>query len=396
MRPRQTVLEAFSTFIQFEGDRFHRWLADARLHRRMQRCLEQSPKEVSRNFWALYWYKIWQAEPRPPATNHLSAYLQEACYWSAQRTLTHFASQQYGLADCFQIAIPRITKVLQGFRPDQGASLHNYAAAIFSSAIRDTLRQQQEVDLCSTWGLLRKVSQKRLTEALLHTGLGEAAVAQSLLAWNCFKRCYAPSQPGSSRKLPKPDPATLEQIATLYNQERPQLPQPGPTATSELLEQWLLAAAQAARTYLHPTVVSINTPRPGQESGELLDSLPGEDESLLASLLEQEEAQTRQGQQAQLNQVLETTIASLESPLPELLRLYYGENLTQQQMATQLDLKQYTVSRRLTKARELLLAALIRWGQETLHISPTADVLDYTSTVLEEWLQQHYSPIPTA
>jgi len=33
MHPRQSIIEIFSTFLQFEGDRFHNWATDARLRR---------------------------------------------------------------------------------------------------------------------------------------------------------------------------------------------------------------------------------------------------------------------------------------------------------------------------------------------------------------------------
>ena len=74
--------------------------------------------------------------------------------------------------------------------------------------------------------------------------------------------------------------------------------------------------------------------------------------------------------------------------------MYYGQELTQQQIAEQLAVKQYTVSRRLTKSRESLLLALASWSKETLHISLTSDVLNYISTVLEEWLKVYYSHPP--
>jgi hypothetical protein len=63
-------------------------------------------------------------------------------------------------------------------------------------------------------------------------------------------------------------------------------------------------------------------------------------------------------------------------------------------MAETLNTKQYTVSRRLSKARETLLTALAKWMQSTLHTAPTSDVLKYTSPVLEEWLQAHYHSQP--
>lgn len=401
MRPRTGILEIFSTFLQFEADRPSQWATDTRLRRNMQRCLEQSKQpEVSVHFWALYWYKLWTpaqssaARPTPAnqlAEAHLSAHLQEACYWAAHRNKTQFSTAQYTLSDCFQVAIGQVSKILKGFNPQQGFSLETYAGAIFTGAIRETLRQQRQVDVCTHWGLLRKVSQKRLMEALRVAGFSEATIAQYVLAWTSFKTLYVPTQVAANRKLPKPEPETWQAIATFYNRERHNLTPALPEATSELLEKWLTTCAQAARAYLNPSFVSINAPKGGQDGGEFLDDLPESSrESLLVELITQEEQQTRHDRQAQLNTMLEKTLAGFDPPTRSLLEMYYGQALTQQQMAAQLEMKQYTVSRRLSRAREMLLAAMASWSQEVLHISLTTDLLSYTNTALEEWLQRHY------
>jgi RNA polymerase sigma factor (sigma-70 family) len=390
MRSRQSLLEIFSTFLQFEGDRVSTWAIDARLRRRMQQCLDHSSPETSSNFWALYWYKIWQEDAGRDSNAHLTAYLQETCYWSAQKTMTNFALMQYTMPDCFQVAIAKVQKILQGFNPQQGFSLKNYASAIFTSTIRDTLRQRQEVDICTNWALLRKVSQKRLVESLQNAGLSAETITAYILAWSCFKSLYIPTQETSTRKLPRPDEATWVAIVQRYNTDRsPSLP----AAKPETLEKWLNICAQAARSYLNPNLVSINTPKSGQDTGELLDDVPESSrESLLADLIADEEDQTRQDQRSQLNQILEAAIAQLDSELQAILHLYYRENCTQQQMAERLEIKQYTVSRRLTKAREQLLKKIAIWSQDTLHISLTSALLQSMSLVIEEWLQQHYKP----
>ena len=414
MRPRTSLLEMFSTFLQFDHDRPQGWATDTRLRCSMQQVLQRSPDTDSENFWALHWYNFWktcpqvaqpaspkQAAPKQVAEAHLSAYLQEACYWSAHRTIVSFTTQQYSLADCFQIAVTSVAKILKGFNAEQGFNLETYASAIFSSAIRDTLRQRQEIDICTNWGLLRKVSQKRLTAALQHRGFEQATIAQYLLAWTCFRTLYVPTQATANRQLPKPDASMWQAIAELYNRERQTASsqtQPSPAITPETLEKWLLTCAQAARSYLHPSVVSINTPKLGQESGELLDDVPESPrESLLSDLIAEEEHQQRQGQQTQLNQILETALTTFDSATRSLLHLYYAEALTQQQMAERLDMKQYTISRRLSRVRADLLTVVARWSQETLHIPLTTDVLNYTSIALEEWLQRYYSqPCPTS
>lgn len=390
MRPRQSTLEIFSTFLLFDADRFSGWATESRLRRSMQNCLARSQPDAE-SFWILYWYKIWQAQPAGLAREHLSAYLQETCYWAAQKTAASFTSAQYSLPDCFQMAIARVDKVLKGFNPKQGFSLKNYAGATFSSVIKDVLLQRHEVDFCTHWALLRKLSQKRLVEALQDTGLSPKIVASYVLAWQCFKSLYVPTQATGTRKLPKPDRATWEAIADLYNTERfNQLDPPGPECNSETLEKWMIAGAKAARSYLYPSQVSINQPAPGRESGELLDGLIGE-ESLLSQIIVQEEEQARQTQQTQIGSVLVAALAKLDPQAQSLLQLYYGQKLTQQQMAEQLEIKQYTVSRRLTRVRGSLLMTLAQWSQETLHISLSSEVLNHTSAVLDEWLENHYS-----
>jgi len=395
MRPRHNLVEIFSTFLQFDADRLSGWVTEPRLRRSMRRCLEQSSSASTTDyFWALYWYKIWQAHSESLAEAHLSAYLQEVGYWAAQKTATSFASSQYTLADCFQIAIARIGTVLKGFNPQQGFSLKNYAASLFSSAIKELLRQRQEIDICTDWAMLRKLSQKRLVESLQNAGLPHDAIARHVLAWNCFKTLYVPHQATATRKLAQPDAETWAAIAKLYNAERlNQIAVTEPQTSAETLEKWLLASAKAARAYLYPNFVSINAPQPGQEAGEFIDNLPEtSQDSVLTQLIAEEEQRHRQDQLSQINRVLTHAIANLDDTAQQLLQMYYQQNATQQQMAAQLEMKQYTISRRLTKARETLLLALAQWSRDTLHITLTSDVLKDTSTVLEEWLQTHYSP----
>ena len=394
MRLRQNVIEIFSMFLQFNDDRSQGWVTEPKLRRSMLRCLEQSPQqETSENFWALYWHKVWQTQPQTLAALHLSAYLQESCYWAAKKISTGFVSTQYTLADCFQIAIAKVDKVLLKFNSQQGFSLKNYASVIFASVIKEVLRQRQEVNVSTDWALLRKLSHKRLEESLQHLGLSPATIASYLLAWNCFKTIYVPTQASGTRQLPAPDPGTKDAIAALYNAQRTsQLHPPGSECSPQTLEKWLVACAKAARSYLYPTLSSINAPKPGQESEEWLDNLPQlQGESLLTNLIITEEEQTRQSQQAQINDALVAAIAKLDGETQKLLILYYKAGLTQQQIALQLQMKQYTVSRRLTKSRETLLHALAQWSQQTLHISLSSNVLKNISAVLDELLQNHYS-----
>ncbi len=410
MRSRQDLVESFSTFLQFEGDRSHGWTVDPRLRRSMTRQLEQeSQKHLETTFWALYWHQRWQSAVAQEqsaqgagqasglstiSANHLNAHVQEGCYWAAQKTASRF---NYGISDCFQMAIAQFHKILRGFDSSQGSDFSTYASATFASLIRETLRQRQEVDICTTWGLLRKLSKKRLVESLQMAGLGAHCIAQYLLVWQAFKLHYVPVQAQGTRKLPKPDPSQFVAMAQFYNRERgAQLASDTPKIAADDIEPILLAMAKAARSYLYPTKVSINAQKGGQDS-EFIDDLTEnnltETERLspMEALVQVEIVEERQQQRSQLGDVLVDAIAQLDGPSQELLGFYYRDSLTQKEMAERLNIQQYTVSRRLTKIRKTLVKKLAQWSEATLHTSLDADLLSYISTVLEEWLQQRYS-----
>ena len=394
MHPRNSIIEIFSTFLQFDGDSFSGWATDAKLYRSMRSSINQNPTVAEKvdelaqqeNFWLDYWYQMLQSNSARLAQLHLSAYLQETCYWIAHRAVQSFASTQYKLSDCFQIAIANIDKVCKGFNPDRGFGFKAYAKAIFGSAIRDTLRQRHEVDICSTWGLLRKVSQKRLSESLLTSGLSPQVVNDYVRAWNCFKILYVPQPGNSSRQLPKPDAETWEAIAKDYNSNSQSQSQ----VDAKILEKWLEKSAVSVRNYLYPNVTSVNTPIGEGNSTELLDYLPDQRESLINEMITKEEEKTRTSQQLEVGAVLTATVENLQTQTQEILVLYYSQGLTQQQIAQQLQIKQYTISRRLTKAKELLVRSLTKWGQEKLHIPVNSDLLKNNTTVIEEWLEKYY------
>ena len=394
MRSRQGITELFATFLQFDANRVIGWATDARLRRNIvNRQKGLSKPENSEDFWVSYWYKEWQSQTKNLAGGHLSAYLQEVCYWAANKTVTHFSSGQYTLSDCFQAIVTKTDKVLQGFKPDMGFNIKNYASAIFSSELKELLRQQKEVDISTDWRLLRKLTQKRLVESLENAGLNPQAIESYVLAWKCYQALYAPRKEKGTRKLARPDDAVWDNIAKLYNHERrTQLSQPGAESSGETIEKWLLASAKAVRAYLYPNMASLNATS-GDNSGEFQDILPQlRQDSLLSEIVVQEEIDERKSQQSQISNAIIAAIKELDEQGQNILKYYYQGNLTQSQIAKELGVKQYTISRRLSKCKDTLLIKLSQWAQESLHISLNSPVLDYMSTLLEEWLQNYYKP----
>lgn len=360
MRPRQELTEIFSTFIQFEADRFSRWVRDARLHRNAQNHINQlAAASISEDVLALCWHQTWQDPINPLPKLHLSAYLQEPCYWAAQQTQRKYTNPQYNGADYFQLAIAELDSILKSFNPGRGSSLSAYARIAFTSRLRDILRQRREIDGVTTWTLLRsRITRKGLVEALHHAGFSTPEIDQYWLAWVCFKTVYTPTQEGIKR-LPDPDRILWEAAAKLYNTERQnQLRVPGSPCSPEMIEQWMRKAATCVRAYLHPAMTSLN---PAGGEGQEIDLPDPQATSGLDAIALREELETRLDQQQQVFNLLTMTVEQLLPEMQTILRLYYQQNQTQQQIAAHLSISQPTVVRRLTKARESLLTALMKW-----------------------------------
>jgi RNA polymerase sigma factor (sigma-70 family) len=395
MRQRKDLIETFSAFLQFESDRPTLWAIDPRLHRSMTRAVA-AESLGSEDFWAVYWLRQYdkQRDTLSPALRqsigHLAAYLQETCFWSVSRVMPRVGAVQMKLSDCFQVAIADVPKLLQAFDASKPTGLKTYANTVFGNCLRDYLRQSKEVDFCSDWGLLQKISRKRLLDALTASNFDAAMRDRYYLAWKALTSCHSSQKSPKLRTIEAPDAQTWESIARSFDRERKDFPHVA-AATSKELEKWLLDAAKKVRSYLYPTVNSLNVKKGDDTEADWESDLVGTDLSPLEALEEREATAERQSQQQQMVAVLEEAIAKLDAPARELLTLYYRDRATQQHIAQQLDIPQYAVSRKLSKARENLLKAILVWRQNTLHIAPTSDVISSISTLLEEWLESFYA-----
>ena len=387
MKPRQSLVEIFSTFLRLESDQITGWLTSQRLQRSMLACLRDAPSNQTDDRWARYWHKLWE-QAHPLAADHLTAYLQETCYWVARKMALGFADRM-AMADFFQIAIARVPNLLKHFNARYSQSFKTYAELGFKNSLKDWLRVQQQVEVCTDWALLYRLSRKRLLEALQGAALPPTTIEQYLLAWDCFRELVAVDDLRIN-VLKGPDAQTWQAIAVAYNAERSsQLRLPTTAASPELLEQWLLKCARTVRDFLNPSVTSADAPNLGQRVGSILDTVSDDPKyAPMESLLAQEEELARQAQLAQLNMILTRAIESFTAEERHLLGSYYNQEWTQAQIAQQLGMEQYQVSRQLGRLRRSLLKKLAQWSQETLHITLTPAVVDAMSLTLEEWLSQ--------
>jgi RNA polymerase sigma factor (sigma-70 family) len=387
MQLRTTVIDLFSTFIRLSGDRFDGWVSDRRLKKGMADCLARAEQaSPSEKFWALYWHKCWPTHTQAEA--HLQAYLQEPCYWATKRITARFTHGPWTLADGFQTAIAHTPSILKRYKPDYGSNLKTYAQTAFSNVIRDQLRQQHEATICSDWGLLRRLSRAQIQRSLRCAGITQTESA--ILIWQCFRAVCQPDPQRSVRALPPPTPDQLAQMAERYNRQRVELSPIPPRIGVEDLMASLQQVVQAARTYLAPTVMSLNQPQFDQAGQAPLETL-SDDDGPMHRLLAEEAYAEQQRRVQQLEAVLGKAIAALTPADQTLLRLYYREELTQAAIAQQLQIQQYQVSRRLSRVRQQLLVKVAQWSQEILHIALDSTILASMSDAIHGWLQRHYS-----
>lgn len=377
MQPRDRPIDLFSTFALLQDDRFQRWIIDPRLRQAMAQLISHAP-DADERVWAGYWHQQWQTHPRAQA--HLSAYLQEPCFWVAQDLTRRLQLGQYTMADYFQIANGEIHRVCKGFNPDRSNNIKTYAKLVLTSTLKDLLRQRQAADVCSDWALLRKISKKRVGEVLQDRGVLTSTAAEYQFAWFCFKTIYIPSDP-NGQKLPPPTPIVWHQITQLYNHKYPAL-------TAAQIETRLTKLAQWTRSYLYPSIDSLNRSKP--ETGEIIDDLTDANaQSLLDLAIESEEISQRLMQRSALQATLDRALQNLSPELQEIIQLCYGDRLSQQELADRLQLSQPTISRRIKQAEAGLLGALLQWIESQLHKFPDPIELTAISATLKEWLTEY-------
>jgi RNA polymerase sigma factor (sigma-70 family) len=408
MRSRDTNLDQFSTFAFLQGDRVRHWLPEPRLRRNMRKHLTeaQAPDEdIPDRTWAIYWYKIWQVQQASPpelnpniaigpavsqriAQQHLDAYLQEVCYWSAQITALRFPQLEFTLADYFQINSRQTARVLKSFSPQFGSPLKGYASIVLTTLLRDHLRQRRSIDVCNDVSLLRKISWRRITEILTQAGVTANDLAEYQFAWVCFKTIMVPLELPDMDKTYQPKKSLWTAVANLYNSKRHQQLSPAaPQITAEQLEARLMKLTRWSRAYLYPTVDAPTKTKPGQEKGEIQDNLADPlVTSLLEAAIEAETNQERQQQRSQFKTTLTQSLNQLDGMAQEILRLHYQDRLSLQELALNMNMSQPKVCGRLKKAEAVLLTKLLG----SMDKIPEPSELKHISIAMKECLESHY------
>jgi RNA polymerase sigma factor (sigma-70 family) len=399
MNPRTEIVEMFSTFVKFNADgRFLNWISTARLRRSMEKSWERcTPLNNSAEFWAIYWHKFWLDRSHNLAKDHIYAYLQEPCYQAAEKFWYKYKGKfpDYRIEDYFQIAIARVERLLTKVNSNV-FSISNYAKTIFINAIIDRMRCANKSVGHSDWSLLINTSEMAFGNSLKTSGCLGILLDSYLLAWDCFKEIYASDRTKIEQQLSAPNRETWEQISRLYNQLRQPTDLEG---NAKAIAQWMESAAKAIRQSLAPPVTSLNRVISAEDSTELQDILPSNEEEALEQsisldateqinmvLIEAIEQIAREAQHIPASKKTETA-----QEIIKILPLIYQQNLTETEVGKLLGVNQSTINRRRKVVRENLLKSLSEWAKTTLHISFNSHTINYMNHLIEDWLYQYFA-----
>jgi hypothetical protein len=389
MKKREDIVQRFSTFLSLCDRHLTQqsiWQADLHLERQMKRLVQSDP-EAKEEYWARHFLKMlrecgeegnWGVRDRSyslPVTNfqvldistlktsrHLSAYLQEACLWAANKSYQKFSfiRHKYPLEEYFQIAssianLP--AKLLKSYNLEHPHSnIEGYAKTAIWRLVRDKIYQQDleaKGGKFSDYGLLKDLNNKELKEALASEGINQQQIELYRLAWQCFNEIYQPQQSLGSRSLEPPTKQQLKQIADYYNQQLNRLDLPASPGDGDKIKEMLALCIKAARNYRTGQFFPI------EDYSNLSDPMP----TFWDVAIQEEETQ-----QVQL------LVSGLFATIPEagqtMLILWQGLNLTQSEIATVIKnkypelQKQYQVARHLARyTKNLLRDFANEWNQ---------------------------------
>ncbi|WP_413261275.1 hypothetical protein [Floridanema flaviceps] len=389
MEKCRTIIQKFSSVRQLTP--VSGWVTDRTLEKNMKALIQQYP-EKNEKFWVTYWLDAAKNGTDSLAVQHLRAYLEEACWQSAKATYRKFSIPDFSWLDYWQIARQAASNPVQIFKnyDIQRGLPSAYAQEKLSGAILDIIRKGQETQRASDWGLLRKLSKKALKTALQTVGIDEPKLSGCVLAWQAFQEVYAP--PATVRKnqpLPAPTDAQLADIATYYNEREFErlrtvpLSASHPSTVSAIeIQKMLTTCINAVRANNKIGLDSLNANNPALE----LETANYSD----VQQWHKEEQAVYSEQWEQLRRELSSAIAFLPPTARTMLILEHGLiGLNQSDISKEYGLKQYQLSRQLSRHKGYLLETLAQWSQKQAGVTLNVEKINHLSQDLDLWIHSY-------
>lgn len=388
LKPRKEVIEQFSEFLDLKENSSSYitipWRRILPLKNNMQRHMKSCSANGT-SYWLKYWWQEACFSNSTCAKYHLSASLEEACYWVTKRIHKQLCPQDKSLFDYFQITryAALTPQIFSKYQDSRGMQLKTYLQSQVERFLLKVAWQGKEEANYSNWGLLRNKSKKFTQNALIQAGIKEQQQYRCMLALQCFREIYTPRE--QRGQLQEPTSEELTAFAELYNQLRsPQEPAVNGDDIKTLLN---ICINTARASNASPLLFSHNAPN---YSGEDIEHLSNEHLRSPTPDISQEQVQQEERAQ-QIKAVLAEAIKALPKSGQTMLQLWHGLRLTQTDIGKLTSLRQYQVSRQLKHHKRLLLNALAEWSRTQMEIELNVEKINELQGALDEWLDWYYS-----
>lgn len=407
---RQNLVDKFSMYIKLESNNGHlnlQWQSQPYLKRNME--LYQSRHEQFANLFnqkdstreiVQFWIDMafndlpqqqdWEPINRvAKAWEHLKIYCEKSCYEATKQVLkdtwqAHINEswEEYlFICRCLIYSDNKFRHILEKYN-SRTSLLDTYITGVLIKTIKD----EAGVAKFSKWRLLYKKSDKELKEALLRDGRYEPEISQMLFARKYFKLVYQMNKvqnPATrvSKKWPEPDSSDFAEAAQYYNAEKLLVCAPHEVAISaNTTGEQLKAGMEICITALQNYPKSI-TPRCSLEA---LKDAGCEFDALELGLISVDKLEDCTHQQSSLiNQaeaILQQQLQALKPDQQEILLLYYGLRINQQEIAEKFHVTQGAIAHRLQTIERKFIKSLY-----SLKSPPI-----WVSKYVERWLANNY------
>ncbi|MEA5470425.1 hypothetical protein [Spirulina sp. 06S082] len=405
------LVQLFSRFPRFKdvGNRDRLiWRSNSALHRNMWRFLDRQ-NNPSEDTCARYFLQLLQnaIAPEHPddlayAQKHLMAYLCLSSYSVAKsihqkHRKIDFFQHRYEERDYLQIAMQYANnpqKLLSGFdfkRRHKDGDLYfvkTFAKAVLERRVKDELYKYNKESILGKykdWGLLRYDTTLKELKIALRSQIEEVHIEEHLFVWNCFKEICKPSQNRSDPASPPPNAQELKTLVCLYQNHELFVSQSGGFVNEKKIEKMLQSCIEAMRDhrllkiYYPDSLLNFE----GDRWDNFFITLNNwEDNDPVNSIVREEERN-------EIYTLVGISFEKLASENKTLLLLWKGFNLNQTQIGLAIDLPQYAVSRRLKKARQLMLKEFVKKIQQHFNLHLDSDAIESAKEQMEEVLKKY-------
>ena len=398
MSINRNIKQKFSTFLNVEeqsrGLRISHLQTRFQLARNINNILASYPDGTVEYFAKTFVKELQKNNQTNLYAEHLSAYLEEPCFWLAMEELyQQLRPLKYTKLDCFQEArkvAAQPTSLYKKYNfTDSNPS--TWAKLQIKNKVKHTAYLGRELCKYATWSLPKYLSEKILKEAIkIQLGITEKKEIRSyIFAVKSYKEIYSCSQPKKIEgKLLEPNQAQWSEIKEDYNLRCAEYNEKIAEDESDSLE--LITDFQLIREKICTCEKIVKDYICKVEEVDINSLEKNDSNETEVILFNPEGKEIEREDNQQIISICLFEFSKLQPECQKLIQLCYGLEISQTEMTEIFGLKQYQISRKIKRSEQKLLMALVKWSQANLGITPNKGIICEKNQPLKEWLRHYF------